>query len=436
MSAALDRIGARAVLTVAWPILISMLSRSLLVSVDTIFVSHLGTTSLAALGQAVGASFVPLALGMGVAASVGVVTAQRTGGGRESDRFGREALGLMLLLGFVGWALAPLGPHLFPLLGTSVAATPLASAFFAWRMFGAPAELAVAGLNGWFNGRGDTRTPMVATLITNGLNVALDAVFVLVLGLGVPGAAIATELSIGVGLVFLLTRARFLPRLPSRATARQVLDIGGPMGLHDALDVLAFVLFGALLAHVGEEQMAAHIVVLRILSFSFMPGHAIGQATSVLVGQALGARRARQASEALRAGVGLAVGLMAVVGVVMAAVPGPMLAVFSVEPEVEVIARRLLWVGATFQVFDAIVMVVFGALRGAGDTRFVFRAGIVPSWLVKLPVGAIGALWLGWGAVGGWLGLTAEMAVVTGFALWRVRNSAWIRRGGRTAAAA
>lgn len=436
MAAALDRVGVRAVFAVAWPIMISMLSRSLLVTVDTIFVSHLGTTSVAALGLAVGASWVPIVLGLGVASAVGVLTAQRVGAGRPVDDLLREGLGLALLAGVGLWLLIPLGPVVFPFLGTDAAGTPLAAAFFALRVLGAPLELGQAVLTGWFTGRGDTRTPMVTNLLVNGLNIALDALFVLGLGWGVPGAAVATELSIVVGFVFLARRAGLAPARPSRAFVRQAWSLGAPAGVGDALDVLAFVLFGALLAHLGEAQMAAHVIVVRILSMTYLPANAAAEATSVLVGQALGAGQARRARQALGAGMRLAVGIMLTGGVVFVALPDLFLSPFSPEDEVRAVAGRLLWIAAGFQLFDAMVLVVFGALRGAGDARFVMRAALLPSWLVKLPVGVLAAAGLGWGAAGAWLGLLAEVLVVCLIALQRVRGTAWLRRGARVAAAA
>lgn len=436
MATTLDRMGLRVVLAIAWPIMVSMVSRSLLVTVDTIFVAHQGTTSLAAVGLAGAASFIPIAFGFGLMAAVGILTSQRTGAGRDTDTLGAQALGLGLATGLALWVFAPIGPVLFPLLGASPEATPLASAFFALRMFAAPFELGLAALSGWFRGRGDTRTPMVATLLTNGLNIALAALFVLGMGWGVPGAAAATAIALAIGLLFLWWRLGGLPARPTWSLVRQVVATGGPMGVHDALDVLAFVIFGAILARLGEAELASHLIVLRIMSMSFLPGHAISEATSVLVGQALGARRPRQARQAMVAGLQLAVGLMTVGGAVFVLLPAQLVAVFAAAPDVTRIACQLLWVGATFQVFDAVAMVVMGALRGAGDTRFLFQAGILPSWLVKLPVGAAAALWLGWGAVGAWMGLTAEMMVVAAVVLYRVRGTGWLRRGGRHAAMA
>ena len=80
-----------------------------------------------------------------------------------------------------------------------------------------------------------------------------------------------------------------------------------------------------------------------------------------------------------------------------------------------------------FQIFDAVVMVVQGALNGAGDTRFVMVSSLILAWFVKVPVGWYLALELGMGAAGAWLGFMAELVVLSGVTLIRVRGQRWLQ---------
>src|SRR5690606_10206650 len=131
-------------------------------------------------------------------------------------------------------------------------------------------------------------------------------------------------------------------RRPSRPLLRRVWDMGHPMGVQDAMDVGAFALFMTILTAAGEVHMAAHVVVVRIISISFLPGYGIASATGVLVGQSVGANRPDLALQAMRSGLALAIGGMAALGVVFVTMPEPLLAVFGAEPEVEAVGRRLL----------------------------------------------------------------------------------------------
>jgi multidrug resistance protein, MATE family len=425
------RIGVGSVLGLAWPIMISMLSRTAMTTADTIFVGHLGTSAVAAIGLASTLSFVYIAFGWGLLGGVNVAVSQATGAGRSVNEHWWQAMWMALGLGVVGLLVTPLGPLVLPLLGASDEATALGSAWMSVRMAGAGLVFAQVGLIAWFQGRGDTRTPMVATLITNVLNIALDPMLIFGWGpfpaLGIAGAAWATNISLLVGLGWLLVRSRpgKLVGL-RRGVVREVVRLGSPMAMHFALDVLAFTAFVAILARVGEEALAAHVIVVRIVSVSFLPGHAVSEATSVLVGQAVGAGRHGLAKEAWRSGTRLAVGLMAAMGAVFLFLPGPLLGVFEPSDEVAEAGRALLLVAAGFQLFDAVAMVGFGALKGAGDTRFTMVLGVSAAWLIKLPVGLWLAVGVGWGAGGAWLGMTVEIVLLAIAVSWRLMGTRWL----------
>ena len=310
-----------------------------------------------------------------------------------------------------------------------------AAAYFEVLLLGAPLAFAGFALMSFFQGRGDTRTPMVATVAANLLNIVLDPIFVFGWGpvpaLEVRGAAVATVLGQALMVALLLwpfwvrDAVPGAPRGLDRPTLRAIWRLGSPLGVMEVLDLGAFAAFASILTAAGEVHLAAHILVMRIVSLSFLPGFAIGSATGVLVGQAVGARRAEAAGDAIRSGLGLAVGGMALAGLAFVAVPELLVAPFGVGPELERASRRLLRVAAAFQIFDAVVMVLYNALTGAGDTRFVMRAGVGASWLVKVPVAWALALPAGLGSVGAWFGFTVELLLLATLFGWRVRGGAW-----------
>ncbi len=431
-----ERLGVRDVYKLAWPIAVAMLSYTAMGVVDTLFVGRLGTGPLAAVGLAAVASNFALSFPSGLMRGVKVCTAQRSGSGDRDAALciGWQAVYVAAILGLAVAALASMGPEVFQQLGTSRHVGELASSYFGVRVLGAPMVLGMSALTAWFQGRGDTRTPMVANLLANGLNIALDPLLIFGAGpvpaMGLPGAAAATVLSFGLGLAWLvgcfLPIAAGVPRRPRRELLAGIWRIGAPVGVQWQLEVGAWMLFSSLLARAGELELAAHVMVIRIIGVSFLPGHAIAEAAGVLVGHAVGARRPGAAREALRAALKLSVGLMAAMGLVFLLAPGVLIAPFGAEAELAAVARRLLVVAASFQVLDAVCMATFGALSGAGDTRFVMVVSIATGWLIELPAGWVLALPLGLGAVGAWLGLTLEIVVLAGLGLWRVRGERWL----------
>jgi MATE family multidrug resistance protein len=322
---------------------------------------------------------------------------------------------------------------LFAAMGATAEVTAEAGRYFVPRALGAPLFLLQSGLTAWFQGRGDTRTPMKATLVANVINVVLDPILIFGLGpipaTGIAGASWATVVGYGGSALVLARRALVLgggARAVDRAALSAILRVGLPVGTHFVLDVAAWAVFASVLARVGEVDLAAHVLVIRIVMVSFLPGHAVGEATGVIVGQALGAGRPARARGAWLAGTRIAVALMAACGAVFTIAPGLLVGVFGPAPEVAELARRLLLVAAGFQVFDAIATVGLLTLTGAGDTRFTMVVSVLVAWAVKLPAGVGLALGAGMGVIGAWLGLTLEIFVVALLVTVRLLGGAWV----------
>ncbi|MFT7519806.1 MAG: MATE family multidrug resistance protein, partial [Kiritimatiellia bacterium] len=94
--------------------------------------------------------------------------------------------------------------------------------------------------------------------------------------------------------------------------------------------------------------------------------------------------------------------------------------------EVVALGVTLLAIAALFQLADAMAMVNLHTLIGAGDTRFTMLASVGCSWFVQVPVSLVLVVLLGWGAVGAWLGLTAEIFVLAAITLVRIRSNSWL----------
>jgi MATE family multidrug resistance protein len=252
--------------------------------------------------------------------------------------------------------------------------------------------------------------------------------------LGVAGSGFATaatqwtELAIMVVLLARTARARERRALPYGVAVRELIGIGVPGGLQMAGELLAFNTFTAILGSIGAAQMAAHQIALVTIRTSFLPGLAIGEASCILVGRALGGRELPEADRANRAAITLAVGFMTSCGVVFGLFGGAIAHAFTSDSEVAVIARNLLLVAALFQVLDAFNVVLRGSLRGAEDVRVPAFLGIAIVWTC-VPTAAffLGKL-AGWGALGGWCGFLGETILASIFFGRRWSRGAWRKK--------
>ncbi len=426
----------RAVFDLAWPVMVSMLSYTFMSVVDTIFVSRLGTDPLAAVGIASILVFFSQSFGAGLMGGIRVLVSQATGAANHTvaAQISWQGLWIALPLGVAVASLSLLPPSLFSLLGATDSVAELADQFFNIRVLGAPLVLTNLAISAWFQGRGDTKTPMRAALFGNSINIALDPLFIFGLAgmprLGIAGAATATIIAMLVQVAYLchsiFPNIRDVAHAVDTTLLKPLWHVGAPIGVRYTLEMGSFVAFSAMITFVGPVSLAAHIIVVRLCSISFLPGHAIGEAAGVLVGQFVGAKRHGLARPVMWSATKLAVGIMMSWGLVFWLGPSILLKPFNAEPAVIDIAVRILAIAAAFQIFDAIVMAVSGGLNGAGDTRWVMGVSLLGAWFIKVPFSYWFIFGLHLGAPGAWLAFTAELVVLSIFFVRRARGNAWL----------
>jgi multidrug resistance protein, MATE family len=424
----------RQLLALAGPNLVSMMSYSLLALVNAIWVGQLGTAELGAIGVAMTVLYGVSSFPLGLLGAVRTPVATFVGAGRLdlARRTSWQGIWLALGLGLLALPLANLGPVVFPWMGVSDAVLGPASEYAFVRLLGAPLWFAVTALQAAFQGRGDSRTPMAATLVANVVNLVVDPILVFGWGpfpaLGMVGAALGVDLGLALAVLVLASRAGFLGRPvgPDRALLREIWRIGGPSAFQFQLDVFSYLFFQALLVASGDVALAAHVVVVRIVMASFLPAQALSDAVGVLVGHARGAGRFRDAFQVVRLGAVQVTAFMLAMGLLFTLVPDRLVGVFGASPEVVAAARPILLMWAVFQVLDGLAQVCFGALNGAGDTRYAFAVTTVGAWFVKLPVAAWLVVGLDLGAYGAWLGVAAECVWQVAMTTWRLRGVRWV----------
>jgi MATE family multidrug resistance protein len=271
-------------------------------------------------------------------------------------------------------------------------------------------------------GIGDSRSPLWAALGANVTNIALDAVLIFGLGLGVRGAGIAAAVGHMVEAALLLRACRDPGIGWGSVRLRHLvhtLRLGVPVGLQFTLEIGSFSLLVVMLARMGDADLAAHQIALQLTHLSFLPALAVGEAACVLVGQAVGAGEDGLVRDLARKAIGIA-------GTYSLACAIP--ALFTTDPAVRAMAAKLLRVAAAFQLFDAGNAVARSVLRGTGDVRFAAIVAVVSAWAATPPLTWLLGTRMRLGALGGWLGLTVEVVAGCAILWWRLERGSWKAR--------
>ena len=407
-----------------------MLSFTAMGVADTLVVGRLGTTQLAGVGLATTVFFLFNSFFIGAIHGVKVVVAQATGAGRPEAAVRAAWAGVLVAIPFSAFVilLSRLDGPIFALMGGSAGTQAIAAEYFAARVWAAPFWYVASALCDYYQGTGDTRTPMKMNLVVNGLNIGLDVILVYGLGpipaFGVPGAAWATVVACAVGLFMIGRQFRNgVSSFPNatRADVFEVARLGLPIGVRYVMGTAGFAAFTAILARMGEVELAAHQMVIRIVSVSFLPGYGLSEAACILVGQYVGAGRASAARAAFRSSLTISCITMGTCGLFFLIAPEVLLRPFRPEPELMELGCRLMRIAAIFQIFDAVAMTATGGLNGAGDTRFTMVSSVISGWIVLVPVAWLLGVRMGLGAEGAWLAMVAELLFLSVVLLMRYR---------------
>ncbi|RMG15959.1 MAG: MATE family efflux transporter [Planctomycetota bacterium] len=428
------RTEACALVALAWPVAVAQVGGLCMGLVDTWMVGRLGAIELAAVALGDACYFTLHVFAMGLILALQPLISQAYGAG-DAARCGatwRCGLRLALLLALplallvsrgIPWALAR--AELDPFVVRT------AADYLAPRALGILPHLLFVAHRAFFNALGSTRPAMAVTLLALVANAVLD--WALIFGrwglpaLGVAGSGLATALCnvlMLAGLSWWIARPRYRPYLAgggaSLALLGRVVRLGLPIGLSHMLEVGAFAATSTFMGWLGIAALASHQIALKMASTSFMLAIALGTATSIRVGNAIGAGQTRAAQRATWTGLGLGTAGMGCAAVVFLVAGKPIVSCFTADAEVVALGTRLLAVAAAFQLSDGIQGIAAGALRGAGDTTSPFVAQLVGHWAVGVPAAYLlafvcegGPLAVWWALAGG---LTVTALLLLGWA--------------------
>ena len=370
---------ARQLIAFALPLLLGNLFQQLYNTADSLIVGNfLGSEALAAVSSS--SNLIHLLIGFfnGLAAGAGVVVSRHYGA-RDTVRV-HKSIHTMLAVGlasglFLTVAGVGLTPTLLRMMGTPESVLPNSISYFRTYFFGSMAFVLYNVCMGILQAVGDSRHPLYYLIVSSLINVALDLLFVGVLGLGVGSAAAATAISQIVSTLlclYRLTRSERDYRVRLRSIGfdpqalREVLANGVPAGLANSIIAIANVVVQSNINAFGAAAMAGCGAHSRIEGFTFLPITCFNMALTTFVGQNLGAQRYDRVKQGVRVGLGCTVVLAEIIGVLIFIFSPHLIALFDRNPEVIAYGVMHQRTVALFSFLLAYTHAMAAIFRGAG----------------------------------------------------------------------
>lgn len=433
---------------IAWPLIINSGTFALLNFCDRLFLSWYGEAEFRASLPA-GILFFTLVCGfMAVAGFSNTFVAQYWGAGDKEGCAKATSQGILFSLLSLPliMVLVPVGLWFLRLSSHGAEVLALEEEYFKILMWCGGGMTLGSALSSFFSGRGKTMVIMGCNIFANGLNILLN--YLLVFGkwglpeMGIIGAGWATVIGSWVSpLIFALlyfskpVNAEFRTIKNLRYNPwlfKRMIRFGLPSGIHWFLDVAAFTIFVMLVGRMGAVAHIASNIALSVNLIAFMPMIGMGMAASILVGQYLGRNQPEHAGRMGWLALKIGIGYITLIGVTFLLFPAFYINLFAgdaggavLSAELLETTRILLAMLAIWGAADAAVLILSGALKGAGDTHFVMYFQSTVAWVFLVLGQLMLVLVLKCGVYVSW-GWTLLYIVIlgVGFAL-RFRSNRW-----------
>lgn len=431
----------RAIVLLSIPMILEMAMESLFAVVDAFFVAKISVQAVAAVGMTESVITIIYSLAIGLSTAASAMVARRIGEGKP----GKAAVAAMqsiyiataisIIIGIVGLVYAEdvlrwLGGD-DDMIRNCVGYTRIA--------FGSNiAIMLLFLLNGVFRGAGDAAIAMRSLWLANGINIVLDPILIFGFGpipaFGIEGAAIATAIGRGVGVVYQLnilwkgTSIIHLTREHMRfhwKTTVKLLKIAYTGALQFLIASASWIFLMRIIARFGDDAVAGYTISIRLLVFTILPSWGIANAAATLVGQNLGAKQPDRAEISVWRAAFYNMLFLATVSVIYFFSASYLIRIFDDTPavvEAGVLSLRIICAG---YVFFAYGMVISQSLNGAGDTRTPTIINLICFWAMEIPLGYFLAITMGWELAGVCWAIAISETMAAVLCIWVFRRGKW-----------
>jgi putative MATE family efflux protein len=431
----------RAVFMLAIPMILEMLMESIFALVDILFVSRVSVNAVATIGLTESVITLVYAIAIGLSMAATAIVARRVG---ENDIEGasKAAVQVIFLGIFVAFIISIIG-ILYPkeILALMGAEPDLIAEGYGYTQIMLGGNLTIMLLfliNAIFRGAGNASVAMWALILSNGINIILDPIFIFGLGpiqaYGVEGAAIATTLGRGIAVIFQLVilfkgHSKIKIAITDLVFRLKVMfnlikvSLGG-IGQF-LIGTSSWVFLMRIMSEFGSEVLAGYTIAIRVMMFTMMPAWGLSNAAATLVGQNLGANKPDRAELSVWKTGRYSAVFMGLVSIVYIVFAPQIITLFNTTADVIKYGSLCLRILASGYIFYGYGMVVINAFNGAGDTKTPTYINFVCFWLLQLPLAYFMALTLDLGPIGVFWAITIAEVLIAIVAIILFKRGTW-----------
>ena len=388
------------------PMLIGNIAQQLYSTVDSIVIGrYVGDNALAAVGSASPILNLLLVLFVGISVGAGVMVSQYFGA-KQREQLSWTIGNCITLTAIASVIIMILGAllsrPLLELLNTPDSIIDWCTSYLVILMVGCAGSAYYNILCGILRGLGDSISALVYLLVATCINIVLDILFVANFHLGVAGVAYATVIAQAISAILCLIRLMrmtdifdFRPEYLKmrRNYSMEIVRLGLPSGITQAIFSMAMVIVQSLTNSFGEMVIAANVIIMRIDGFAMMPNFSFGTAMTTYSGQNVGARRMDRVEKGAKQGTLMAVGTSAVITSLILIFGRYLMGIFTDTAELVTLSANMMRILAVGYIAMAVTQCLSGVMRGAGDTMTPMWISIVVTVCIRVPL-AYGISWL------------------------------------------
>jgi putative MATE family efflux protein len=431
----------KAIFMLSVPMILEMVMESLFAVVDVFFVSRLGENAVATVGLTESVLTLIYAIAIGISMAATAMIARRIG--EKKAKEASEAAGQSLMLAVLISAIISLAGVYFAadilrLMGGSDTLVAQGQGYTRLMLASNLTIMLLFLNNAIFRGAGDASIAMRSLWIANIINMLLDPLLIFGWGpvpaFGVTGAAMATTIGRGCGVVYqfavLFTGKSVIKihweHLQLRlSVVWQILKVSfGGMGQF-LISSASWVFLTRIISEFGSDALAGYTVAIRVIIFTILPSLGLANAAATLVGQNLGAGHPERAEKSVWRAAFFNMLFLTGVSVVLFVFSENIILIFSQKPEVVMYGKQCLRYICVGYVFAAYGMVISQSFNGAGDTRTPTFINFFSEWILQIPLAYALAVYLDMGPAGVFVAIAISFSVLAIISILLFRRGTW-----------
>lgn len=431
-----------AILLLAVPMILELSLESVFALVDIFFVSKLGSNAIATVGLTEAMVTLVYSVAIGLSTAATAMVARRIGekDPQAASHAGAQAILLCLLIAAVmSVAGIVLAPNILRMMGAAPAVVQHGTGFARIMLGGSVIIVLLFLINGIFRGAGNAAIAMRSLWLASGINIILCPALINGWGplpaMGLPGAAVATTIGRGIGVLYQcwclfkgsngirLKAAHFIANMP---IIKGLVKIAWPATFQFIIASGSWIVLARLVAETGgTDASAGYQVAIRNVVFFILPAWGLSNAAATLVGQNLGAQQPDRAEKSVLLTAQYNAIFMGLVTILFVFFATHIIGLFTQEAAIQRVGAQALQIIGVGYIFYGIGMVMMQALNGAGDTKTPTLINFICFWLFQIPLAYWLAKSMGMGPKGAFVAVPVAETFIALATLWMFKRGKW-----------